>query len=142
MWLNVVGTLNIGKIEGGVAGNVIPASAYATGSVRVAGRTPDEIKDLIRTAVEGSDPNLIVEIRYGIGPVPTDYDIDGFETVVLNYGTDIPRLKGNHKRYLYGPGSILEAHSAHEHLRISDLEQAVEGYKALIIHALEQSSEL
>jgi acetylornithine deacetylase len=62
--------------------------------------------------------------------------------VVLNYGTDIPRLKGGHKRYLYGPGSILEAHSAHEHLKVSDLEQAVEGYKKLIAHALGQPSEL
>ncbi|KAF4332756.1 acetylornithine deacetylase [Fusarium beomiforme] len=135
-------TLNVGRIEGGVAGNVIPASAYAKGGVRVAGGTPEGIKDLIREAVEGSDASLVVEFLYGIGPVPTDYDVDGFETVVLNYGTDIPRLQGNHKRYLYGPGSILEAHSAHEHLKVSDLEQAVEGYKKLILHALDQPSEL
>ncbi|PCD26316.1 hypothetical protein AU210_012746 [Fusarium oxysporum f. sp. radicis-cucumerinum] len=135
-------TLNVGRIEGGVAGNVIPASAYATGGVRVAGGTPEGIKDLILQAVEESDPSLVVEFSYGIGPVPTDYDVDGFETIVLNYGTDIPRLKGSHKRYLYGPGSILEAHSAHEHLKVSDLEQAVEGYKKLISHALDQPSEL
>ncbi|EGU77484.1 acetylornithine deacetylase [Fusarium oxysporum f. sp. conglutinans race 2 54008] len=135
-------TLNVGRIEGGVAGNVIPASAYATGGVRVAGGTPEGIKDLILQAVEESDPSLVVEFSYGIGPVPTDYDVDGFETIVLNYGTDIPRLKGSHKRYLYGPGSILEAHSAHEHLKLSDLEQAVEGYKKLISHALDQPSEL
>ncbi|RKL42174.1 hypothetical protein BFJ70_g4916 [Fusarium oxysporum] len=135
-------TLNVGRIEGGVAGNVIPASAYATGGVRVAGGTPEGIKDLILQAVEESDPSLVVQFSYGIGPVPTDYDVDGFETIVLNYGTDIPRLKGSHKRYLYGPGSILEAHSAHEHLKVSDLEQAVEGYKKLISHALDQPSEL
>jgi len=55
---------------------------------------------------------------------------------VVNYGTDIPNLKGDHKKYLYGPGSILVAHSDHEHLSISDLETAVEGYKALIKHSL------
>jgi len=60
----------------------------------------------------------------------------GFETIVVNYGTDIPSLKGDHKRYLYGPGSILMAHSDHEHLKISDLEEAVKGYKALIEHSL------
>lgn len=54
----------------------------------------------------------------------------------MNYGTDIPNLKGDHKRYLYGPGSILMAHSDHEHLKVSDLEAAVKGYKALINHAL------
>jgi acetylornithine deacetylase len=52
--------------------------------------------------------------------------------MTVNYGTDIPYLKGDHKRYLYGPGDILVAHSDHEHLIISDLEAAVEGYKTLI----------
>jgi len=55
---------------------------------------------------------------------------------VVNYGTDIPNLKGDHKRYLYGPGSILMAHSDHEHLSISDLGAAVKGYKTLIEHSL------
>lgn len=54
----------------------------------------------------------------------------------MNYGTDIPNLKGDHKRYLYGPGSILVAHSDHEHLSIQDMETAVKGYKTLIEHAL------
>ncbi|KAF4949484.1 hypothetical protein FSARC_13468 [Fusarium sarcochroum] len=136
-------TINVGKIEGGVAGNVIPANAFATGGVRVAAGTPDEIKDLIRRTVVESDRNLVVEFTtYGIGPVPIDHDVDGFETIVLNYGTDIPSLKGHHKRYLYGPGTILNAHSAHEHLKITELEQAVEGYQVLISHALKSSSEL
>lgn len=60
----------------------------------------------------------------------------GFETIVVNYGTDIPNLKGDHKRYLYGPGTILMAHSDHEHLKMQDLEDAVKGYKKLIEYAL------
>jgi acetylornithine deacetylase len=60
----------------------------------------------------------------------------GFEKIVVNYGTDIPNLKGEHKRYLYGPGTILMAHSDHEHLKIQDLEVAVKGYKTLIEYAL------
>ena len=32
-------------------------------------------------------------------------DFVGFETEAQAYGTDIPNLKGGHKRYLYGPGS-------------------------------------
>jgi len=59
----------------------------------------------------------------------------------VNYGTDIPNLKGNHKRYLYGPGDILVAHSDHEHLTILDLETAVEGYKTLIKASLKQKNE-
>lgn len=41
----------------------------------------------------------------GVGEVVTDDDFVGFETEAQAYGTDIPNLKGNHKRYLYGPGS-------------------------------------
>ena len=62
----------------------------------------------------------------------------GFETIVVNYGTDIPNLDGNHKRYLYGPGSILVAHSDHEHLLVKDLEEAVEGYKKLVRASLKK----
>jgi acetylornithine deacetylase len=60
----------------------------------------------------------------------------GFEKIVVNYGTDIPNLKGDHKRYLYGPGSILVAHSDHEHLTVSELEAAVQDYIKLIEHSL------
>jgi acetylornithine deacetylase len=62
----------------------------------------------------------------------------GFEKMVVNYGTDIPNLKGDHKRYLYGPGSILVAHSDHEHVKVSDLETAVQGYRTLVKHSLKK----
>lgn len=76
-------TLNIGKIEGGVAGNVIPASAYAIGGVRVAAGTPASLKDLIETAISESDLNLEIEFTYGIGPVPIDYDVEGMRCVIV-----------------------------------------------------------
>jgi acetylornithine deacetylase len=62
----------------------------------------------------------------------------GFEKITVNYGTDIPNLKGDHTRYLYGPGNILVAHGARENLTVADLETAVEGYQKLILHALNQ----
>lgn len=64
----------------------------------------------------------------------------GFETVIVNYGTDIPSLKGTHKRYLYGPGSILVAHSAEEHVNVTDLSAAVDGYQRLITQILKRPS--
>ncbi|GKU21772.1 unnamed protein product [Fusarium langsethiae] len=135
-------TINVGRIEGGVAPNVIPADASATASARIAAGTADEMKHLVSQIVEGSDTHLLVEFStYAVDPVPLDYDVAGFETIVVNYGTDIPSLKGSHKKYLYGPGSILQAHSAHEHLKVSDLEDAVEGYKMLISHTLRHSSQ-
>jgi hypothetical protein len=64
----------------------------------------------------------------------------GFETTPVSYGTDIPHLHGNHKRYLYGPGSILVAHSDSESLAIQDLQAAVKGYKRLVRESLNPSS--
>jgi acetylornithine deacetylase len=66
--------------------------------------------------------------------------LSGFETLVVSYGTDVPYLKGDHKRYLYGPGSILVAHSKDEYVTIQDLHDAVKGYKKLIAEALDPSS--
>lgn len=48
------------------------------------------------------------------------------------FGTDIPRLRGDHKKYLYGPGSILDAHGKNEQVRIPDLIRCVQVYKHLV----------
>jgi acetylornithine deacetylase len=64
----------------------------------------------------------------------------GFESMIVNYGTDVAHLKGDHTRYLYGPGSILVAHGKDEALTVQDLEDAVEGYKTLIRHALNKGT--
>ncbi|KAL8674674.1 MAG: hypothetical protein Q9168_000906 [Polycauliona sp. 1 TL-2023] len=130
-------TLNIGKVVGGEAGNVIPALAYADIQVRIAGGVPAESQRSIVDAVGAVDPRLNVRFwSKGYGPVLIDHDVEGFQTIVVNYGTDIPWLDGGHKRYLYGPGSILDAHSDHEHLSVEDLAEAVEGYKKLVLAAV------
>ncbi|KAL8730449.1 MAG: hypothetical protein Q9166_004087 [cf. Caloplaca sp. 2 TL-2023] len=130
-------TLNIGKMVGGEASNVIPASAYADIQVRIAGGEPEESQKMIVKAVTGIDEGLEVKFwSKGYGPVDIDHDVEGFKTMTVNYGTDIPWLDGEHKRYLYGPGSILDAHSDHEHLSAEDLEESVEGYKKLVLAAL------
>ena len=151
-------TLNVGTIGGGVAANVIAQDAFATASVRLAINNPTWIKQLIEQAVLEASPWLEVEFSsYATGPVQIDHDIEGsdsyivccvinltkwnsgFETIVANYGTDIPSLKGNHKKYLYGPGSILVCHSDQEFLRVSDLVKAVSGYQILVTKALGQN---
>ncbi|KAH9221603.1 hypothetical protein DL95DRAFT_381917 [Leptodontidium sp. 2 PMI_412] len=129
-------TLNIGRMEGGVAGNVIPENASALLAIRIADGEPKDVQKIILDTVNKQGEELEVKFLGGYGPVYIDSDVPGFETIVVNYGTDIPNLKGDHKRYLYGPGTILMAHSDHEHLLVSDLETAVKGYKALIEHSL------
>ncbi|MCJ1247462.1 hypothetical protein MMC30_004676 [Trapelia coarctata] len=132
-------TINIGRMEGGVAGNVIAETASAQVQLRLAAGTAQDAKKAVLEAVRKIDDRLTFEFAsVGYGPVYIDSDVEGFDTIVVNYGTDIPNLDGDHKRYLYGPGNILVAHSDHEHLTVKDLEEAVEGYKKLITVALKQ----
>lgn len=139
-------TVNIGLIEGGVASNVVPASANATGLVRLAAGTHEDAAETITCAVRRSvaeikDANVTVEFQrddkgniLGYPPQDLDTDVSGFPIAAVNYGTDIPNLKvaSSVKRYLYGPGSIHVAHSDHEALTVGELKDAVKGYKRLI----------
>ncbi|KAG9238792.1 hypothetical protein BJ875DRAFT_3776 [Amylocarpus encephaloides] len=129
-------TLNIGRVDGGVAANVIAEDAIAKIAIRIAAGGPDAVRKIVTETVKMVDEDIEVISNGGYGPVYIDSDVPGFESMTVNYGTDIPNLKGDHKRYLYGPGTILVAHSDHEHLKVADLEAAVKGYKALIEHAL------
>lgn len=136
-------TMNYGQITGGVAGNVVAETASAKIAVRIADGTPKQIIDLVTDALKsvkwGAEElggTLDVElVSEGYGPVDIDCDLEGFETLTVNYGTDVPNLSGDHKRYLYGPGSIFVAHSDHEALKRVELEQAVLDYRRLIIAA-------
>ena len=98
-------TVNIGKIDGGVAANVVPESASANIAVRIADGTTDftkkEIVNAIHTSVakfleHGQKPSDIIDFDFpsaGYGPIEIDHDVPGFEVITVNYGTDIPNLK-------------------------------------------------
>jgi acetylornithine deacetylase len=97
---------------------------------------------------DGQKPSDIIAFTFpslGYGPIAIDHDVPGFESITVNYGTDIPNLKPTvkgQKRYLYGPGSILVAHSDHEALTEEELEGAVSGYEKLILHAAKRGGDL
>ena len=144
-------TINLGRIEGGVAANVVAQNATASLAVRIANGSPRLIKAEISNAVDiAVQPFLedempaweVVDVIFankGYGPVDIDADVPGFENITVNYGTDIPwflKTVKDQKRYLYGPGSILVAHSDHEMLTEGQLWDAVEGYQKLVLHAL------
>lgn len=142
-------TVNIGHMEGGVAGNVVPASARADVAVRLAAGTPDEAREIIRRAINqatGDDEHVYPDFEARLEAYPPqdlDADVDGFNVITVNYGTDVPNLLVHPsrdglpvKRYLYGPGTIFVAHSDHEALTVAQLEESVEGYKMLVEAAL------
>lgn len=117
-------TLNIGTIKGGVAPNVIPDSASAEILVRlVADAAP--VRDALQAAVGNR-----AELREVLCIPAIEFQrVDGFETTVVSYTTDVPMFAGAWgKPLLLGPGSIHVAHTSEERVPKSELLQAVTLY--------------
>ena len=120
-------TLNIGVISGGDQANVIPEEAHALCMFRTV--TPsDEIKTVLESAIRGRGD---VQYLFETDPLILE-SLEGFESVVVSYATDIPLLTNWGKPYLFGPGSILHAHSIHERICKESLEEAVDLYCKLV----------
>jgi acetylornithine deacetylase len=88
--------VNLGLIQGGIADNVVPASAHGSFLVRLASETPEKAKSIICNAVQkftGSNPDMqVVFTSSGTSPVDLDADVEGFNVTTVNYGTDVPHL--------------------------------------------------
>lgn len=126
-------TVNVGKIEAGVAANVVPAHAKATVAIRVASDL-DEVIRLVHSVVDDVEHVAPVTGR-ATQPQYLDFKVPGFESIVLAYTTDVPNLTLPLKRrFLYGPGTIHVAHSDDEHVENKDLLESVIGYKRLVEH--------
>ena len=121
-------TMNIGMIQGGVAANVIPPEAEAELMFRVV-TSNDSLKRIIERVV---DSRAEVEYTFACDPVFTER-LDGFETTVVAFTTDIPALTNWGKPLLFGPGSILDAHTANEKISKRELEKAVDVYRQMVM---------
>jgi acetylornithine deacetylase len=73
-----------------------------------------------------------IEYTFACDPVLAE-SLDGFETVVVAFTTDIPLLTRWGKPLLFGPGSILDAHTAHEKISKRELANAVEAYASMAV---------
>jgi acetylornithine deacetylase len=116
-------TLNIGLIEGGRAPNVIADKALAQLMVRLVGPS-----DSTRAAVESAIAGL-AEIEYTLEiPFMRFRTMEGMETMVAAFATDIPALTNWGEPLLLGPGSIHVAHTPHEKLAKRELFEAIDLY--------------
>ena len=68
---------------------------------------------------------------FACDPVFTE-QIDGFETAVVSFTTDIPALTNWGKPLLFGPGSILDAHTDHERISKKELLEGIDLYVRLV----------
>ena len=71
-------TINIGRMEGGVAANVIAEEASAQIQMRLAAGTADDAKKAVVDAMAKIDKRLKLDFSSrGYGPVDIDHDVDG-----------------------------------------------------------------
>ena len=124
--------MNIGVIKGGLAANVIPPEAEAELMFRIV-TSADSIKQIIE---QTAGARAEIEYTFACDAVFTE-PLEGFETSVVSFTTDIPLLTKWGKPLLFGPGSILDAHTAHEKISKPELLRAVDVYAEMVMRLKE-----
>ncbi len=119
-------TINIGRIGGGVAANVIAPWAEAELLVRLVGPDAD-----VRGAIErAAGADVGVTFVPGIPPARGAARA-GWPSTVAAFASDLAFHGAWGTCYQLGPGSIHVAHTADEHIRKSDLHEGVRRYVQL-----------
>jgi acetylornithine deacetylase len=119
-------TLNIGMIEGGQAPNVVPDFARAHLLYRLVGPSDELKRRIVETVGNRAEVEFVLEI-----PFVRLRTIDGMQTIVAAFTTDIPRLSNWGEPVLLGPGSIHVAHTENERIEKRQLHEAVDVYCAV-----------
>ncbi|HSB17661.1 MAG TPA: hypothetical protein VLE22_24650, partial [Bryobacteraceae bacterium] len=127
-----------GLISGGVAPNVISPSAEAELNFRTVGPGAEVLERLAplrsRVAIE-----TVLEV-----PPVRMRTVPGFESSAFAFTTDVPFLEGWGEPLLFGPGSVVDAHTDGDHVATAELEAAVLAYeriaRALLHEALGSSA--
>jgi len=128
-------TLNVGVIAGGTRPNVVPAEARAELQIRVVSDATVIERQLERTVAGRAR----VEYLSAVNPVRLA-TVPGFETCVVRFTTDIPNLTHWGTPLLVGPGSILDAHTEHERIDLTELAAGADAYVRLVRALLRRSA--
>jgi acetylornithine deacetylase len=121
---------SVGLIAGGIAPNVISPSASAELMFRIVGPADD----VLATARQVEPTVAVTEILRV--PMVRFHTVPGVPAAVFPFTTDVPLLDRWGTPLLFGPGSILVAHTPHEHVRLDELHGAIGTYESLVRHCL------
>jgi acetylornithine deacetylase len=117
-------TVNVGVVRGGEKPNIVPASAECELMFRTVG-DHEEVRAKLEQLVSRFDGRITV----ARGNAPQFMVVpDGASSTVVAFNTDVPHLGNLGKPLLFGPGSILDAHGANEHIAKRDVLAAVDTY--------------
>lgn len=123
-------TVNIGRLSGGVADNVVAPSAEARLMARLVGEGDEVWSRLERWVGERGTIERGIEV-----PAVRLATLPGFATSVVAFATDIPAMPSWGTPYLFGPGSIHVAHRDDESIALAELRAAVDVYERLVLEA-------
>ncbi|MHB0969362.1 MAG: M20/M25/M40 family metallo-hydrolase [Thermoanaerobaculia bacterium] len=127
------GTANVGVVRGGEKANIIPASAEFDVIFRIVEQPAAVLERLGRVVAPFGGT---ITHHAGNAPVHMAVPPDQ-ESTVAAFNTDVPHLSNLGVPILFGPGSILDAHSAAERIAIDDLLAAVTVYEELVTDILD-----
>ena len=129
-------TLNIGTLSGGRAPNVVADEARADIMIRLVGDSGETKKALAAAAEGRAELREVIEI-----PALHLNSVDGIETTVVAFTTDIPAFGGQWgEPFLIGPGSIHVAHTLEERVSKQQLLEAVQIYRRMVKHLCRRES--
>lgn len=131
-------TLNVGRVEGGVAPNVLAPSASASLLVRTV-EPSARLREAFAAAVAPVGPHLRLTFPLDIPAVRSE-PLPGWEAVTVRYTSDLALLASWGKGYQLGPGTIRVAHTDGERIRKSELREAVEAYVRLCRQLLDSAT--
>jgi acetylornithine deacetylase len=120
-------TLNVGRIGGGHAANVIADGAWAECMLRIV-QPVAQVRAQIEKAVGARG-----RVAWLSQKDPARMRAVGeFPTTVVGFSSDIPYMDRVGQALLYGPGSILDAHTANEYILRTDMLAACEDYATMV----------
>jgi acetylornithine deacetylase len=127
------GIPNVGVVRGGEKPNVIAAEAEAECIFRIVEPLAAALARL-ESLVEPLGGRVVR--HHGNDPVRMVYPA-GRPSTVVGFNTDAPHLAKIGRPLLFGPGSILDAHSTGEKIAKSEILAAVETYRKLVSDLIE-----
>ncbi len=125
-------TLNIGRLKGGIAGNILADSCKAEVVMRVADQL-DFVKNRVSELV---DDGINLEVLSMSEPMALGV-VDGVDSKVVSFHTDIPYFDFQGTAFLIGAGSILDAHTANEKIRKDEVGEMIQTYESLMKQLLQ-----
>ncbi|OWZ10915.1 Formiminoglutamate deiminase [Phytophthora megakarya] len=118
--------LNIGLMNGGQAANALAEKSSAMLMFRLV-TEPDVIYKRVEEIVAG---RVSMKLYSANAPVHLT-TVEGYDTGVACFNTDVPYFNFDGKAYLVGAGSITDAHCPREFIMLDDLKSLVDYYFTL-----------